>query len=189
MKNAEQKKIVYRKPSDLIAAEYNPRKLSDDQFAAIADSIKRFGFIDPVIVNKHPDRMDILVGGHQRLKVARSLELETVPTVEIKLDLEKEKELNIRLNKNTGSWDAEAMEQFFEPSDLEEWGFKEWELPESAVPDDGEFWDDKEPDSAAVDDFERLVLKLQSAEMETARKYMEANSMSAEAVFLAGMKE
>jgi len=57
-------KIVNKKIADLIPAEYNPRQLSSDQREQISASLKRFGFVDPVIVNSHPDRKDIIIGGH-----------------------------------------------------------------------------------------------------------------------------
>ena len=41
---------------DLIEAEYNPRELTKEQHKQISDSIKRFGIVDPVIVNTHKDR-------------------------------------------------------------------------------------------------------------------------------------
>ena len=37
------------------SAEYNPRQLSKDQFKHLKDSLDRFGFVDPVIVNKNKD--------------------------------------------------------------------------------------------------------------------------------------
>ena len=144
-----QLKIIPRNPKDLIAAEYNPRSLSEEQFSTIKDSLKRFGFVDPVIVNKHPDRNDIIIGGHQRVKVAKSLDFEEVPTVELSLTIEQEKELNIRLNKNTGSFDNEALSEFFEEDDLIEWGFSPEELdffePEEDEPEVEEDDFDEEP--------------------------------------------
>lgn len=141
------KKIKVRKISDLIAAEYNPRSLNDNQFSTISDSLKRFGFVDPVLVNKHPDRMDIIIGGHQRTKVAKSLGYKEVPTVELELTLDQEKELNIRLNKNTGDFDEELLVEFFEAEELTEWGF---------APDELYFFetDDEDEEDVEEDDFD-----------------------------------
>jgi len=47
-------KIVNRKISELIPAEYNPRSLSKKQFKDIEASLKEFGMAEPIIVNKHP---------------------------------------------------------------------------------------------------------------------------------------
>lgn len=121
-------KIVKRKIDDLIGAEYNPRELTDKQYKDLKDSLKRFGIVDPVIVNKHPERMDIIVGGHQRSKVWKDLGNDMISTVEVELSPDKEKELNVRLNKNTGQFDMDALANYFEQDDLIEWGFDEGEL-------------------------------------------------------------
>ena len=121
-------KIVNRKVSELISAEYNPRQLTGKQFEDLRSSLQRFGFVDPIIVNKHKERMDIVVGGHQRLVVASDIGMAEVPTVEVSLSLAKEKELNIRLNKNSGEWDWDLLANNFESEELLEWGFEEGDL-------------------------------------------------------------
>lgn len=121
-------KIVQRKIHDLIAAEYNPRQLTADQFEQIKSSLQRFGFVDPVIVNVNEKRKNIIVGGHQRVKVAREIGMFEVPTVEVDLDAEQERELNVRLNKNTGEWDWDALANNFDIDELCALGFTENEL-------------------------------------------------------------
>ena len=120
--------IVDYKISDLIPAEYNPRQLSNEQHEQIKASLKRFGFVDPVIVNTHEDRKNIIIGGHMRTRVAESLGFEEVPCVELCLNLDQEKELNIRLNKNTGEFDFDALSNYFEVDSLVDWGFSLDEL-------------------------------------------------------------
>ena len=120
--------IVEWKIDKLISAEYNPRKLSEEQKQTIKDSINRFGLVDPVIVNINKDRFGIIIGGHQRTKVARELGFDKMPCVELDLTLEKEKELNVRLNKNTGEFDKELLVEYFDQDDLIDWGFEEEEL-------------------------------------------------------------
>lgn len=121
-------KIVERNIKELIGAEYNPRELTKDQYKQLKDSLLRFGIVDPVIVNNHKDRKNIIVGGHQRVKVWGSMGNDTIETVEVNLTLEKEKELNIRLNKNTGQFDMSLLDEHFDTTDLIEWGFDEGEL-------------------------------------------------------------
>ena len=113
---------------NLIFAEYNPRELTKDQHQDLKDSITRFGFVDPLIVNTHKERKNILVGGHQRLRIAKELGYKDVPCVEVNLTPDKEKELNVRLNKNTGQWDWDALANHFDVGELLEWGFSEDEL-------------------------------------------------------------
>ena len=107
----------------LISAEYNPRELTAKQHQDLKDSITRFGLVDPLIVNTNKDRKNILVGGHQRLRIAKELGYKIVACVEVDLTPDQEKELNIRLNKNTGQWDWDALSNYFDVGELTEWGF------------------------------------------------------------------
>lgn len=120
--------IVNRNIDDLIFAEYNPRQLSEKDHKSLTDSIKRFGLVDPLIVNMHPERTNILVGGHQRARIAKELGFTEVPTVEVSLTLDRERELNIRLNRNNGSWDFDMLANHFDVEDLTDWGFDLSEL-------------------------------------------------------------
>jgi DNA modification methylase len=150
-----------RKIKDLIRAEYNPRELTKDQENQLKDSLQRFGVVDPVIVNIHPDRKDIIVGGHQRTKVWELMGNKTIPTVEVNLTLEKERELNVRLNKNTGQFDMEMLSEHFDTEELIEWGFSDDELnffePDQeleAEDDDYEMPDEVQTDIVPGDLFE-----------------------------------
>mgnify|MGYP005987057325 CR=1 FL=1 len=116
-------KIVKRKIKDLIRAEYNPRKLTKIQEQDLKDSLTRFGLVDPILVNINAERENIIIGGHQRVKVWESLGNKEVDCIELDLTLDKEKELNVRLNKNTGGWDHDVLNEYFESIDLIEWGF------------------------------------------------------------------
>lgn len=118
-------KIKQRRIADLIGAEYNPRELTDKQYNDLADSIKRFGLVDPVLVNINKDRKNIIIGGHQRTKVAKDLGFDKVPVVELDLTLEQERELNVRLNKNSGQWDMDMLQEHFNTEELIEWGFED----------------------------------------------------------------
>jgi len=145
--------IVERQIKELIAAEYNPRQLTKGQFKHLSDSLTRFGVVDPVIVNKHKDRDNIIVGGHQRLKVWESLGNETIPTVEVDLALDMERELNVRLNKNSGEWDYDILNNNFDKDELLEFGFEETELTffEPDVVLEAEEDDYEMPDQVKVD--------------------------------------
>ena len=81
--------IKYKDINSLISAEYNPRQLKKEQYQNIKESLQRFGFVDPVIVNKNKDRKNIIIGGHQRVKVAKDLEYTEVPCLELVLSLDK----------------------------------------------------------------------------------------------------
>lgn len=133
-----------RRTQDLIGSEYNPRAINQHDFDALKDSIKRFGMVDPLIVNTHEERENIVVGGHQRLKAAKELQVEEVPVVEVSLDKEREKELNVRLNRNTGQWDWSLLRDNFEKNELINFGFEEAEV-DFTTGDPNDFWEQAEP--------------------------------------------
>ena len=121
-------KIVTYSIEDLKFADYNPRQLSKEQFNNLKKSIKKFGFVDPVIINKNLKRKNVIIGGHQRVNVAKEIGVKSVPCIELDLSIEKEKELNVRLNKNNGEWDWDLLANNFDEKDLIDWGFEHYEL-------------------------------------------------------------
>lgn len=126
-------KVEYVSISVLSVAEYNPRKHTKEQKEQLKESIKRFGLVDPIICNKAPNRMNIVIGGHFRLSVAKDLGFTEMPVVYVDVSsVEKEKELNIRLNKNTGEWDFNLLKSF-DFNLLSDIGFSNEEL---------KFWDE-----------------------------------------------
>lgn len=120
--------ISYVDPADLIAADYNPRTWSAEAKEQLAESIKRYGLVDPLLVNSAKGRKNIVIGGHFRLSVIKDLGIKSVPVVYINIpDLEKEKQLNIRLNKNVGEFNWDMLAEFDE-SFLSDVGFSSEEL-------------------------------------------------------------
>ena len=114
--------------SILKPAEYNPRQANELEYNNLRESIKRFGLVDPIIVNNAPERMNNVIGGHFRLKVATELGIKQVPVVYVNIpEEERERELNLRLNKNLGEWDIGALANFDENM-LKDVGFTSEEL-------------------------------------------------------------
>ena len=121
-------KVTMVNISEINVAEYNPRTIKEKDFKHIKKSLKKFGFVEPIVVNKNKDRFNVIVGGHQRVNVAKELGIKEVPVVYVNLDEEREKELNIRLNKNMGKFDYDVLANNFDLDDLFDWGFEDWEL-------------------------------------------------------------
>jgi DNA modification methylase len=137
--------------NQLISAEYNPRQLSQRQYQNLRNSIQRFGLVDPILINVNKDRKNIIIGGHQRVNIAKVLEIKKVPCVELDLTLEQERELNIRLNQNTGDWDFDVLADNFDLDELMEFGFEEkdlkldlFEVEEEGLTDDDDIPEDVE---------------------------------------------
>lgn len=110
---------IDRLPIDkLRAADYNPRKdltPDDAEYQKLKRSIEHFGYVEPVIVN---DRTGLVVGGHQRLKVLKDLGYTDIEVVHVDLDTNDEKALNIALNKISGQWDADKLEDILRELNL-----------------------------------------------------------------------
>ena len=119
---------VYVGIDDLIKSEYNPRKWDEKQLKELKASIKKFGIVDPAIVNSADTRKNIVIGGHMRIEAAKALGIKEMPVVYLNIpDLEKEKELNLRLNKNQGEFDFSLLANFAEDF-LTDIGFNSDEL-------------------------------------------------------------
>jgi len=117
-------KIESKLITDLKPATYNPRQISTKQFKDLKSSIKKFGLVDPIIVNKD----NTVIGGHQRLKICKELKHIEIDCVVLDLSKEEERELNIRLNKSGGEFDMDILANEFDIDELVDWGFKEIEL-------------------------------------------------------------
>ena len=121
-------KITLIEINSLNPAEYNPRQINNKQYEDLKASMEKFGCVDPIIININPERLNVVVGGHQRLRILRELGADKVPTVSVNLSEEDERELNVRLNKSGGEWDMDILANEFDIVDLKEWGFKDIEL-------------------------------------------------------------
>ena len=117
-------KIESKLIKDLKPATYNPRQISTKQYNDLKASVKKFGLVDPIIVNKN----NTVIGGHQRLKICKELKHIEIDCVVLDLSKEEERELNIRLNKNQGQFDMDILANEFDIDKLVDWGFKHIDL-------------------------------------------------------------
>lgn len=91
-------------------ADYNPRKAlkpSDPEFKNIERSLREFGYVDPIIIN----RDGTIIGGHQRATVLKALGQKEADVIILDLSKPDEKALNIALNKIGGQWDMEKLRE------------------------------------------------------------------------------
>lgn len=87
-------KIVLMKTSDILPYDNNPR-LNDEAVDAVANSIKTFGFRNPIIVDKN----NVIIAGHTRLLASKKLGLERVPVIVV-TDLTDDEIKALRLADN-----------------------------------------------------------------------------------------
>lgn len=72
-------KIDYKPIADLIPYIRNARSHSEDQVKALANSIRRFGFNNPILI----DGKNGIIAGHGRVMAAMQIGLSQVPTIEL----------------------------------------------------------------------------------------------------------
>jgi|GEM_PF-679233 len=141
--------VVEIKVADIRLPDWNPRYMPETEKAALRRSIEEYGFVEPVVVNR--PTMEVL-GGNQRVMVAREMGLDVVPAVIVELDVARAKALNVALNRIHGDWDMARLQALLaEIADdstlLETTGFREDELEELL----GEIAADEEDAAEAAD--------------------------------------
>ena len=110
--------------SEVRPYEKNAKKHPDDQVERIANSIREFGWQQPLVVDKN----NVLVIGHGRLMAAKKLGLETVPVVRADTLTEDQiAALRLADNKtNESEWDFELLDlelEGIDDIDMSQFGF------------------------------------------------------------------
>ena len=126
---------------DLIPYERNTKKHDKTQINNVAESIKQYGFVQPIVIDKD----NVVVIGHCRLLAAKQLKMKEVPCVCVDdLTEEQVKALRIVDNKsNESPWDFDIL-----PDELAELDFSGFDF-DFGLEDEGE---DYSPDEFS-DDF------------------------------------
>ena len=92
---------------DIHPYEKNPRR-NDDAVEAVANSIKEFGWRQPIVVDKD----NVIIAGHTRWKAAKKLKLKTVPVL-VADDLSEEQVRAYRIADNStgelATWDFDIL--------------------------------------------------------------------------------
>lgn len=119
--------IVNKPTEELKPYDKNAKKHDKKQIANVAESIKQFGFVQPIVLDKNNN----VIIGHCRLEAAKKLHLDEVPCV-MADDLTDEQVKKLRLldNKlNESEWDIDLIAEEIAYLDFD--GFDvDWELPE-----------------------------------------------------------
>lgn len=128
--------VKNRKLSSITAYGKNAKKHDKTQINNVAESIKQYGFVQPIVV----DRDGVIVIGHCRALAAKKLGMEEVPCVCVD-DLTPEQVNALRLvdNKsNESDWDFDLLADELPGLDLSafdfDWGLRD-ELDTSVVED------------------------------------------------------
>ena len=107
--NASKEDIVEVSLNDLRSNPYQPRRSFDeDKLKELAESIKEFGVLEPIIVKKSIKGYEI-VAGERRVKASRLAGMDTIPAI-IK-DFSDEEMMQIALLENIQREDLSAIEE------------------------------------------------------------------------------
>ena len=106
---------------DLIPYDKNTKKHDDVQINNVAESIKQYGFVHPIVIDKN----NVVVIGHCRLLAAKKLKMADVPCVCVEdLTEEQVKALRIVDNKsNESPWDFDFLADELVDLDLSDFSF------------------------------------------------------------------
>lgn len=119
--------IVQKKLSEIVPYAKNAKKHDKKQIANVAESIKQYGFVQPIVI----DRDGVIVIGHCRAMAAKKLGMEEVPCVCVD-DLIPEQVNALRLvdNKsNESDWDFDLLKGELPELDLSAFDF-DFSFPE-----------------------------------------------------------
>jgi len=139
-----------RRIGDLVEWESNPRQLTEKQAADLTESLKRFGYVEPIAINTD----GMIVGGHQRKRMLLAMaQVNPKQMVDVRVpsrELTEDEfvELAIRLNRNLAGWDWDKLANEFEATDLIGWGFAADEMVGDfgpGAPEDQGHLDQKQP--------------------------------------------
>ena len=106
---------------DLIPYDRNTKKHDKTQINNVAESIKQYGFVQPIVIDKN----NVVVIGHCRLLAAKQLKMKEVPCVCVEdLTEEQVKALRIVDNKsNESEWDFDILPDELAELDLSDFDF------------------------------------------------------------------
>ena len=114
-------KIANRNLAELTPYAGNAKKHDSTQIANVAESIKQFGFVQPIVI----DRDGVIVIGHCRALAAEKLGMKEVPCVCVDdLTPEQVNALRIVDNKsNESPWDFDILSDELADIDLSDFDF------------------------------------------------------------------
>ena len=113
--------VVYKKLREITPYDKNAKKHDKTQIANVAESIKQYGFVQPIVI----DSDGVIVIGHCRALAAKKLGMKEVPCVCVD-DLTQEQVNALRLvdNKsNESSWDFDFLADELDELDLSDFDF------------------------------------------------------------------
>src|SRR3990167_2076173 len=116
----EKYKIKYVDIDSLQPFGKNPKKHPESQIKAVAKSIQKFGWTNPILAIIHENK-NLVIAGHARLEAAKSINLKQVPVIFLDIPYEKAIAYNISDNKlaELAEWDEPLLAEILKNMDKE----------------------------------------------------------------------
>lgn len=116
-------KVIEMKIDDVKPYENNPRN-NEEAVDGVANSIKQFGWQQPIVVDKE----NVIIVGHTRYKAAQKLGLKVVPVIVAELSEEKAKAYRLADNKTNeaAEWNFDKLQEELDKIiniDMSDFGF------------------------------------------------------------------
>lgn len=133
---------IERKINEIKPYKGNAKKHSETQIKNVAESIRQFGFRQPIVLDKN----NVIIIGHCRYEAAKLLNLETVPcNIAADLSSDQVKKLRNLDNKlNESEWDFDLLRNDISDLDFSDFDI-DWDLPE--VENKSEIIEDEAPEA------------------------------------------
>lgn len=108
-------KISQITPAELVPNPWNTNVCSPEAIEKITASLKRHGWVKPVIARQLADGSLQILGGQHRVEVAMTMGLKTVPVVDLgTMDDTRAKEIGLIDNARYGSDDADSLAELLD---------------------------------------------------------------------------
>ena len=145
-------KHVFAPLSSLVGSPHNANVMSKDKYAGLIESIRRVGFVVPILIKELDLGRNLIVDGHHRSRAAGELGMTDVPAVMLEGN-EDPRVVALAVNRLRGETDLavasiimlELVEAGLQPIDLSITGFSEREINDllaaTQSPDDVELDD------------------------------------------------
>lgn len=129
--------------------ENNAKNHDTRQISNVAESIKQFGFVQPIVIDKNNE----IVIGHCRYESAKKLNMKKVPCIYVenlsKSQVKKLRNLDNKLNES--QWDYDLLNLDIEDLSFE--GFDiDWEIPDFQFEENSDYL--KEQSTINLDDYQ-----------------------------------
>jgi len=119
-------KTYVEKISKLIENDANPRKIQRKSYEALKKSLQEFPEMKQLREIVVDENLTIL-GGHQRIFALRDLGYTDVTVKQVTgLTAKQKREFIIKDNTSSGDWDSDILANQWEATELEDWGFKDF---------------------------------------------------------------